>query len=72
MKFHRVLWLHVYFFHGIALDMPALPEYFCAALFTDKSRLVNNRESEVGASPPEIHIQTIPITRQPLPVCRFH
>ncbi len=72
MEFHRVLWLHVYFFHGIALDMPALPEYFCATLFTDKSRLVNNRETEGGASPPEIHIQTVLITRQPLPVCRFH
>lgn len=72
MKFHRVLWLQVYFFHGIALDMLALPEYFCAALFTDKSRLVNNRETEVGASPPEIHIQTVLITRHPLPAYRFH
>ena len=49
MEFRRVLWLHVYFFHEIALDMPSLPEYFCAALFTDKSRLVNNRETEGGA-----------------------
>ena len=37
MEFHCVLWLHVYFFHGIALDMPALPEYFCTALLRAKA-----------------------------------
>lgn len=68
MEFHRVLWLHVYFFHGIAHDMLV----FLHRPFTGKSRLVNNRETEGGASPPEIHIQTVLITRQPLPVCRFH
>lgn len=71
MEFRRVLWLHVYFFHEIALCL-LYRSTFALPLFTGKSQLVNNRETEGGSSPSEIHIQTVLITRHPLPVYRFH